>query len=179
MEILSIRLHIKETVNDCCIWNLFYRNLYTDYLLQNMFWQLLGPLFIRSLSKRSSNPLPCPAIGCIEHPVPTAGLAMWPLLLLGCSHWQDMNRERGALHGAESFPKEPRGKNVLCFHKAWLSSRANSGGHTENLIVLCSSGPLHWWPLKPSFNTMNEILQRVSIWQSQLWMVTGAQRISG
>lgn len=49
----------------------------------------------------------------------------------------------------------------------------------ENLIVLCSSGPLHWWPLKPSFNTVNEMLPKVSIRQSQLPVVTGTHRVLG
>lgn len=128
-----------------------------------MFWQLLGPPFTGSLSRGLGSPLPCPVISCIEHPVPAAGLVMWPLLLLGCSHWQAMNSERDTLHGAESFSQGVQGKNVLCFSKAWPSSGANSGGDTDNLIVLCSSGPLHWWLLMPSFNTRNKILQYVTI----------------
>lgn len=151
---LSLILPIKETINNCI--RILLIGTFTQTIAE-MFWQLLGPSFIGSLSRESRNlffPLASTAwnILCWQQSRPC------DLFFLAVPTGKPWIAGETPSMVLRAFPKEPRGKNVPCFCKVQPSSEANSGGDTENLIFLCSSGPLHWWPLKSSFNAMNEML---------------------
>lgn len=141
MRPLCMSLYLEETTN-----SRQHKSCFAEASVE-LIAECVGLPFLENLNRAWNSPYPYPASSCAEHFVLVAGLAMWPLVFLGCSPWQALNNQRHPPQYWGLFPKSPMGRMFSVHSRSVFWSQFYWRYRVQNFCVLqvsshCVGG--HW-----------------------------------